>query len=410
MQRCHSTASRCVGRAMRVAGFAFLAAAVALVAHAYEPGSFDPDLGLGDRLRAEPPPPAAAAPPARNFAMSKEPTLRSLQERAAIRQARVEAPAPVPVVVAVLPTAMPAAPPAAGRPVPEPMSALAPRDDTARGSLVRNIKRELRRVGCFGGSIDDDWDAGARGAAESFMDRVNATLPNTPDHVLLALIRNHKASACTGTCPRGQSMSGEGRCMPDAIVAKMTRGSTAAGSRKPAVTEPFTTTVTVAEVQTTAGNIAPPDGAARPTAKRAPLPGRMAMGAAGSGSEASGGWWDGFMTPDRTTEPAKAQTLDRPVGLTHVPTQPAMRNALREDRMRTASVTREDGLTSGPALQPAAIGPQPTSERAERPRRSKGSRAYRARGSRSRTAKVRHARRWSGRNVQTMFQHPLGRM
>ncbi len=393
---------------MRYAGFAFLAAALTFVFHAYLPGSFDPDRMLPDDFRsASPAEVAVTTPPARNFALGAELTLKSRQERAALRHARaVESAAPV--AVAILPTAMPVVSSETTRPTPEPMSALAPQDDAGRAVLVRNIKRELRRVGCFYGRIDDDWDESARGAAESFMDRVNATLPNTPDHVLLALVRNHKSGACSDSCPRGQAMSSEGRCMPNAIVAKMNRGSAgSAEARKPAAaTEPFTTTVTVAEVQTTAAKAPASVEIPDRMSKRSPLPGRMVMGAAGSGNEAAGNWWDDFMSPTSPSIPQKEQTLDRPVGLTHTPTpRPAQRAAPGEGEMRTASVSDD-----GPALQPAGIALQPLRERAERPLRTKPYRAQRTRSARPRSARGRYARRWSGRNVQSMFQHPLGRM
>lgn len=355
-------------------------------------------------------PPAADAA-TRNFALSVQPTLKSLDERAAIRNARGEDDA-LPVAVAVLPTATAMGSPSAVRSEPEPLKALA-MQGADRDGVVRAIKRELRRVGCFYGRIDDDWDASARSAADTFMDRVNATLPNAPDHVLLALVRNHKSGACDGTCPRGQSMSREGRCMPDAIVAKMTRGTGAVAARKTDATEPFTTTL--AEVQTTAAKAPPPAAAenGKQSGKRPPLPGRMAMGAPGSGSEASSGsWWDGFMSPSRPAAVTE-QTLDRPVGLTHVPTAPRHSGAAPEGprESRTASLSENAAAASGPALQPAAIGSLSTERAAAPSRRAKAARAYRPRtAQRARADRVRYARRWSGRNVQTMFQHPLGRM
>jgi hypothetical protein len=397
---------------MRFAGFALLAGALTLVLHAYRPGSFDPDRIVPEAIHAKPAATQVAAAPARNFSLNAEPTLKSLQERARLRQARAaEAmePAPVGVPVAMLPAAAPVVAPA--RTVAEPMSVLAPQDDAGRAALVLSIKRELRRVGCFGGRLDDDWDANAKWAADTFMDRVNATLPNKPDHVLLALVRNHKAAACDGSCPRGQAMSTEGRCMPNAIVAKMTRGTPAsADARKLAVAEPFTTTVTVAEVQTTAARTPAPVETSVRASKKPPLPGRMAMGSAGSGSEAAGNWWDGFMSPTRETQPGKEQTLDRPVGLTHVPTpRAAPRAAPAAAEMRTASVAEDLALGDGPALQPAAIAVAPR-ERALPPRKTRSYRTYRGKSARPRPMKARYARRWSGRNVQVMFQHPLGRM
>lgn len=387
---------------MKFAGFAFLAAALTVVFHAYEPGSVDPSDLLPDATPASPvaeDPPVAAAS-TRNFALGLQPTLKSIEERAAIRNARGSDKA-VPVAVAMLPSATALGSSATARREPAPLKTLAVHDGAGRSALVRRIKRELRRVGCYYGRIDGDWDSNVRGAADTFMDRVNASLPNSPDHVLLALVRNHKAGACDGSCPRGQSMSRNGRCMPDAIVAKMTRGSGSGNARKPDVAEPVTTTI--AEVQTTAARVSAPATTERAHgAKRPPLPGRMAMGAPGSAAS-TGTWWDGFMTPSGQPEPRKEQTLDRPVGLTHVPRVP---RAASERHARSAALAEDAEALSGPALQPAAISSRPA-EKAAAPRRAKRARAYRPRAAKRRPS---YARRWSGRNVQMMFQHPLGRM
>jgi hypothetical protein len=99
---------------------------------------------------------------------------------------------------------------------------------TDRVSLARDLQRELRRVGCYDGEINGVWTTSTRRAMKAFTDRVNATLPlEEPDHVLLALVRNHPDSACDKPCPAGQGLSEAGRCLPIAMLARAaaTKGS-----------------------------------------------------------------------------------------------------------------------------------------------------------------------------------------
>ncbi len=89
-----------------------------------------------------------------------------------------------------------------------------------RDELVRNIQRELKRVGCYNGDVDGDWGNGSRRAMSNFTDRVNASLPiDQPDFILLTLVRGHAGTACGRGCPVGQSMSDAGRCIPAAVMA-----------------------------------------------------------------------------------------------------------------------------------------------------------------------------------------------
>jgi hypothetical protein len=95
-------------------------------------------------------------------------------------------------------------------------------------SLARELQRELRRVGCYDGEINGVWTTSTRRAMKAFTDRVNASLPlEEPDHVLLALVRNHPDSACDKPCPAGQGLSEAGRCLPISLLA---RAATAKGS------------------------------------------------------------------------------------------------------------------------------------------------------------------------------------
>jgi peptidoglycan hydrolase-like protein with peptidoglycan-binding domain len=93
-----------------------------------------------------------------------------------------------------------------------------------RTTLMRELQKELIRVGCYTGSVNGIWTPATRQAMKVFTDRVNAALPvNEPDLILLALVRNHPEKTCGGSCPAGQSLAADGQCMPHAIVARATR-------------------------------------------------------------------------------------------------------------------------------------------------------------------------------------------
>jgi hypothetical protein len=66
---------------------------------------------------------------------------------------------------------------------------------------------------------------------EAFMDRVNARLPaRQPDIVLLALVQNHRAGACGAPCPAGQARGDKDGCLPNALIARVAKQKTPAGS------------------------------------------------------------------------------------------------------------------------------------------------------------------------------------
>lgn len=91
---------------------------------------------------------------------------------------------------------------------------------TDRPWLGRELQRELARVGCYEGELNGIWTPAARKAMKAFTDRVNATLPTEePDHILLALVRGYRDKVCGMTCPAGQGLADDGRCIPNAIMA-----------------------------------------------------------------------------------------------------------------------------------------------------------------------------------------------
>lgn len=90
-----------------------------------------------------------------------------------------------------------------------------------RASLTRDIQQELRRVGCYMGEIDGVWGSGSRRGIALFLDRVNALLPaQEPDVFMLSLLRAEDDEVCGTACPSGQSLTGNGRCLPSTLMAQ----------------------------------------------------------------------------------------------------------------------------------------------------------------------------------------------
>ena len=117
--------------------------------------------------------------------------------------------APVVVTIAQRPSEPSAAPPRA---------TAIPRD---RDTLARELQKELKRVGCYEGELNGVWTPLTRRAMKAFTDRVNATLPvEEPDAILFAMVQGHQDKACGKPCPSGQGLSEDGRCLPNAILAK----------------------------------------------------------------------------------------------------------------------------------------------------------------------------------------------
>ena len=66
--------------------------------------------------------------------------------------------------------------------------------------MIRDLQRELKRVGCYEGEIHGVWTRSTREAMERFTQLANAKLPtHEPDIVLLSLVRGH---AGTTGCDR----------------------------------------------------------------------------------------------------------------------------------------------------------------------------------------------------------------
>jgi hypothetical protein len=93
-----------------------------------------------------------------------------------------------------------------------------------RTSLAGELQRELRRVGCYDGAVNDSWTRAARTAMKTFTNRVNATLPiDKPDQILLALVQGYHEKVCDVACPAGEGLAKDGRCLPNAVLARLTK-------------------------------------------------------------------------------------------------------------------------------------------------------------------------------------------
>lgn len=100
------------------------------------------------------------------------------------------------------------------------------------GELAIELQQELKRVGCYLGEIDGIWGPGSRRAMTAFNERANAVLPvDKPDAILLRLVSAHTGAACGQSCPHGQALGGDGRCLPNAIIAQSTGQGRDVGAR-----------------------------------------------------------------------------------------------------------------------------------------------------------------------------------
>ena len=127
-------------------------------------------------------------------------------------------PAPKPdegVVVVVPPR------PATGKAV-EAQAALPRASD--RSGLVRELHKELKRVGCYDGDLNGAWSSASRQAMRRFTQSVNAKLPiEEPDVVGLKLVQSHAQSVCS-SCPTDQRET-HAACAQSATTTEAARPS-----------------------------------------------------------------------------------------------------------------------------------------------------------------------------------------
>jgi hypothetical protein len=95
---------------------------------------------------------------------------------------------------------------------------------TSRALLAQDLQRELKRVGCYGGAINNNWTVSTRTAMKAFNNRINAMLPvDKPDEILLALVQDYRDEVCSAACPAGEGLAKDGRCLPNAVLARATK-------------------------------------------------------------------------------------------------------------------------------------------------------------------------------------------
>lgn len=314
--------------------------------------------------------------------------------------------APIAVAAVTVPSPSPAWPAAVadtpstigGQPGPRTMS---------RPALIRAIQLELKRVNCYRGPLDGSWGLRSKRALQAFIERVNASLPTTaPDLFQLTLIQSQQYPVCGDRCPKGQSFSREGQCVPDAILARANKRQTVAeliagNSRETTLAAPSVIAFagqTSAKPEAAAELVASPRAAARQ-----PLPGRMSIGgpveattpaapapsgpvnvAALDGANSGGPW----QAPDEA--PGRAGALED----YDVPDGQAETVSPTGDDVDGATLRSRQGSKAATVLRPSARASAPPRARAaSKPQRSRLAN-YRSR---------------AGRNVQSLFTNPLGR-
>ena len=105
---------------------------------------------------------------------------------------------------------------------PVPLRVTQPADARARRVLIMALQGELRRVGCYKGSVNGSWQASSKAALYWFMKRSNARLPvNEPDYVQLNLLKAAAKDACVDKTPQTDFVT-QVRKATDAPVAGQT--------------------------------------------------------------------------------------------------------------------------------------------------------------------------------------------
>ncbi len=245
---------------------------------------------------------------------------------------------------------------------PQALSTLQAPEPISRDALTRDIQRELQRVGCYVGEIDGIWGGGSKRAVLMFMDRVNAALPTQdPDVFMLSLVKAQSSAVCGASCPRGQSLTSAGRCMPSTLVAQ---ADETGDSTAPAHDDAWPSVVARAEA-------------------RAPLSyeGRMSIGGPKPDDvqELSTGWSRVTSTTAPSDMPARTAALEATDG----GDAPELSIAPKHD-------VAASSFDTDAVAEPQTVKPRKSSARAKTRERPRYKSSY--------------------RQVQHLFQHPLGRM
>ncbi len=309
-----------------------------------------------------------------------------------------------------------------------------------RRELALNLQRELKRVGCYRGTVDGIWRSSSKRAMARFIDRVNASLPVTePDVILLTLIRGHRDGVCGAGCPAGQVMSG-GRCALKTVVAQVQPAkppvdvkslasvakvkrdarphTVAAGMEPKAVTAPA---VPAPAVKTPIA-IAAADG----PVDIAPLPGRMSVGGpsrapdlAASSAQVEVLPWQraGRAPPVDAPAPMAATRANEPAATKTAAliTEPASQHLARAE-----ATLNDEAAPDNEVIKPGAPSVAPKRKVSSFAQSSPPRRVQRARQYRSyrpvyayrfnNPPRPTYRRRYGSRSVHALFLHPLGRL
>jgi hypothetical protein len=148
-----------------------------------------------------------------------------------------------------------------------------------RTSLVGELQRELRRVGCYDGALNESWTLATRTAMKTFTNRINAILPiDKPDQILLTLVKGYGDRVCGVACPPGEGLANDGRCLPNVVLALAAKKAPQNSAEQPhgLVTSVWSTVTPADRTRDPADE---PMLSADPTAKHANVP-RVATAAA----------------------------------------------------------------------------------------------------------------------------------
>ncbi|MGE0629496.1 MAG: peptidoglycan-binding protein [Hyphomicrobiaceae bacterium] len=126
-------------------------------------------------------------------------------------------------------------------------------------AVVRDLQRELKRVGCYPGAIDGDWGTQSRSAMRSFAESIRSSLPaNEPDYILLTLVQGYSGIACKDAETAARS---DQRSVPAPAAASRVQVRSVSTPQQPD--------------WTSATQVLPPS----PAQPATPLEGRMSIGA-----------------------------------------------------------------------------------------------------------------------------------
>jgi hypothetical protein len=131
---------------------------------------------------------------------------------------------------------------AAATPAPRPEGAPPPAAGPAPGEVTRMLQTELKRVGCYGGAVNGEWNVASRRALESYNKSAGAKLDGKlASLAAVEAVREKQTRICPLQCERGFKADGE-QCVavtcPAGQVAGAGGACEAAKPAKAAAREP----------------------------------------------------------------------------------------------------------------------------------------------------------------------------